>query len=275
VLDEESFNKFSAFFEPDRTVIPIRGYRLAHLAFPGHVALALSFIPAFLVAPAEAQIAVPTGIYVRGELGGAFHQNVVFRDTQPDAVNCDLCAMSFPSSVGSSAIIGGGLGYRLTPNFRVELSLDYLTPAKVTGHDSATPPSTASVNLDSFVALVNGYVDFPELPPGLFGSVQPYVDAGIGLASNSLGLTRGNSGTVGPFTIAGASQTNFAYALGIGAGFPLTPRLTADLAYRFIDLGQLRTGSTLSAGGASFQVTASRTGSSDAHTITIGLRYQF
>ncbi len=235
----------------------------------------MALLPVFLAMPVEAQVAVPAGIYVRGEVGAAFHDSVFFRDTNAQAANCDLCDTTFPSTVGSSAIVGAGVGLRLTPVFRTELSLDYLTSAKVTGHDLATPPSTASANVSSIIALANIYVDFPELPPGIFGLVQPYLDAGIGLASNNLGTTSGHSGAIGPFTIAGSTQTNLAYALGFGAGYPLGPRLTADISYRFFDPGQLRTGTTLSAGGTSTQVTASRTGSADVHTVMIGLRYQF
>jgi opacity protein-like surface antigen len=248
---------------------------LARFGFQGQLAFAMALLPTSLAAPAEAQVAIPAGIYIRGEVGAAFHNDVLFRDTNPTAPNCDLCEMSFPSTIDMSAIAGVGVGLRLTPNIRTEFSVDYLPSARVMGHDSSTPPSTASLNLDSVVGLANLYIDFPNLPPGIFGLIQPYVDAGIGFANNSPGVTRGHSGTVGPFTISGATQTNFAYALGIGAGYPLTPQLTVELAYRFFDLGPLRTGTTLSAGGASFQVTASATGSADVHTILIGLRYQF
>lgn len=225
------------------------------------------------ISPAKAQIAAPAGTYIRIEAGAAFHQNVTFADTDPGAANCDLCTAQFPSSIADSFLAGGALGYRIRPDIRIDLSIDYLASARVSGHSTAAIPSTGSANLDSLAGLLNGYIDLP--PVSVFGPIQPYVDGGIGVAVNVLGDTTGNSGAVGPFTLSGASRTNFAWALGAGAGYPLTPHLTLDLAYRFLDLGQLRTDSTLTFGGMSVQVTPSRTEGAGVHIVTIGLRYEF
>jgi opacity protein-like surface antigen len=225
------------------------------------------------ISPAQAQIAAPGGTYVRIEAGGTFHQNVTFSDTDPGAANCDLCAAQFPSSVADSFLVGGALGYRIGPDTRLDLSVDYLGSTKLSGHSTAAVPSTGSANLDSVVGLLNGYIDLPLV--SLFGPIQPYIDGGIGVARNALGQTAGNSGAVGPFTLSGASRTNFAWALGAGVGYPLTPHLILDLAYRFLDIGQLRTDSTLGFGGISATVTPSRTEAAVVHTVTIGLRYEF
>lgn len=224
------------------------------------------------ISPAKAQIAAPAGTYIRIEAGGAFHQNITFADTNPAAANCDLCAAQFPSSIGDSFLAGGAIGYRLGPAIRIDLSVDYLGSAEVSGHSTAAVPSIGSANLQSLAGLLNGYIDLPPL--NVFAPIQPYIDGGIGIASNVLGKTTGNSGAVGPFTLAGASRTNFAWALGAGGGYPLAPHLTLDVSYRFLDLGPIRTDSTLSFGGTSLQVTPSRTGGAAEHVVTIGLRYE-
>jgi len=225
------------------------------------------------ISRAEAQLAAPDGSYVRIEAGGAFHQNITFADTNPGATNCDLCGALFPSSIAGSFLVGGAFGYRIGPNVRTDLSVDYIGSATVSGHSTAATPSIGSAQLDSTVGLLNGYIDLPTA--NISGPIRPYIDAGIGFAHNQLGTTTGNSGAVGPFTLAGASHTNFAWAVGAGAGYPLSPHLTLDLAYRFLNVGQIRTDSGLSLGGVSMVVTPSKTEAAGVHSVTIGLRYEF
>lgn len=224
------------------------------------------------ISPAQGQIAAPAGTYFRVEAGAALHQNVTFTDTNPGAANCDLCGAQFPSSIADSFLIGGALGYRIGPNIRTDLSVDYLGSANVSGHSTAAVPSTGSAKLDSLVGLLNGYID---LPISIFGPVRPYIDAGVGIAQNMLGQTTGISGAVGPFTLAGASRTNFAWAVGAGAGYSLTQHLMLDVSYRFLDVGQIWSDSTLSFAGMSMEVTPSKTEAAGVHELTIGLRYEF
>jgi opacity protein-like surface antigen len=66
---------------------------------------------------------------------------------------------------------------------------------------------------------------------------------------------------------------NFAWTVGVGVGYAWTPRLTMELAYKYLDIGQVRNGATLTAGGASFQLTPSKTGDLGVHAVTVGLRY--
>lgn len=245
------------------------------LALGRCLATALSLSLPLFPPPAAAQVSLPAGLYGRGDLGAGFGQSITFRDTNADAANCDLCGALFPSSTGHGLVFGAGVGYRLTPSLRADLTVDYLTPVAVDGHSTAAPSSTGSANLDSIVSLVNGYVDLAGAFPNWFGSFQPYVSAGIGVARNHLGTTTGVSGLVGPFMLGEASWMNFAWALGAGVGYGLTPRVTIDLAYKYMDLGEVRTNATLIAGGAAFLVTPSKTGDFDDQTVTLGLRYGF
>jgi opacity protein-like surface antigen len=219
--------------------------------------------------PAAAQEYFVPGAYVGVEIGGTYHQNIVFSDTNPLAVNCDLCAAQFPSTTQNSWFGGARLGYRLTPNFRTDFTLDYFAPVTLTGQSTTTPPSTGSAKLTSYVGLYNVYAD---LWSPAFGLIQPYLSAGIGFARNSIGVTNGNS-PLGPFSISSNSQTNFAWALGAGFSFPLSPWLTADAGYRFMQLGEVRTGSIVTIGGQALQLTASKTDPLYVHAITVGLRY--
>lgn len=262
----------------ERRVAPltIRAGPVGDLALGRYLATAVSLALLLFVFPATAQVSLPAGLYVRGDLGAGFAQGLKFRDADPNAPQgCDLCTDLFPSSTGNGLLFGAGAGYRLSPLFRADLTVDYLTPVRVIGHSTATPPSTGSANLELIVGLVNGYVDLADAFPNWFGPLQPYVSAGVGVARNRLGTTTGVSGLLGPFTIGGASRTNFAWALGAGAGYALTPRLTIDLAYKYLDRGEVRTNATVTALGTAFQLTPSKTGDFNVHTVTLGLRYGF
>ena len=226
-------------------------------------------------APAAAQVVLPPGAYVRAEAGMGIHTKQVFVDSNPDAANCYLCNSNFPVTIDDSAVLGGNLGTRFTENLRADIGIDYLTSSTVKGFNGLEPSNKGSSKLDSFVALLNGYVDFPELRGGVVGPFIPYVTAGLGIAHNDLARTTGTAPPAGAFSLSGAGRTNFAFAVGAGLSYPLTPLLTADLQYRYLDLGSLSTGTTLVTGGAQEQVTASHTGSLAVHAITIGIRFGF
>jgi opacity protein-like surface antigen len=229
-------------------------------------ALALaSSIPA-----AIAQTSGP-GFYIRGDVGDAVERHVTFKDVNPSAPNCDLCGALFPSSMRDSVIFGLGVGTQLSPMFRADMTLDYLPPVKLTGNSTAAAPSTGSANLGSLVGFLNAYFDFPT---NIF-KFQPYITAGVGFARNHLGTTTGTSALVGPFTLNGATQTNFAWDVGAGFGYPLTPQMTLDLEYKYMNRGEVRDGGMISAGGTAIQLTPSRTDDLYSHVVTIGLRYAF
>jgi opacity protein-like surface antigen len=228
-----------------------------------------------LASPATAQLALPTGLYLRGDVGYAVKGNITFRDVNPTAPNCDLCTGSFPSTTGNSVFFGAGIGYRLTPLFRTDLTLDYLTPTSVDGHTVNIAPSMGSAHLDSVVGLVNGYLDLDGAFPRLLGPFQPYLSAGIGASRNHLGTTSGISSVVGPFTLGAADTTSFVWTLGAGVGYALNSFVTMDLAYRFMDFGEVRDGSTITFGGASALVTSSKSDDFAVNAVTLGLRFGF
>jgi opacity protein-like surface antigen len=244
---------------------------MKQFAIDRHAVLAMPLLFLF-AAPAGAQVVLPPGGYIRAEAGMGIHTRQVFIDSNPDAVNCNLCNSNFPVTIDDAAVLGGNLGMRFTENLRADIGIDYLTTSTVSGYNALALPSNGSAKLDSFVAMLNGYVDFPELAGGIAGPFIPYVTAGLGIAHNDLGSITGAT-PGGPFSLSGSGRTNFAYAIGAGLSYPLTPLLIADVQYRYLDLGSLSTGTSLATGGAPQQVTAWHTGSLAVHAITIGIRF--
>jgi OOP family OmpA-OmpF porin len=221
----------------------------------------------------DGAFSLPSGLYIRGDVGGASGADTTFKDKKPASINSLLGTTTQPSSTGSSVIFGGGVGYRFTPMFRSDVTVDYIPSLKVTGHNSLVPTLTNSADLSSLVGMVNGYLDINGFAPNMFGRFQPYLQGGVGIARNDLDKTSFG----GPFagvTLSGSTRTNFAWGVGAGLGYAITPNLTLDVGYKYLDLGEMRTGSTVSIAGVSTGVTPAKA-DLQAHTVMVGLRFGF
>lgn len=236
--------------------------------------LALVACFAWPASPASAQALIPSNIYLRGEAGIAINQNVYFNDFHTSAPDCYLCGGPATTSAATSGIFGGAVGLRFNQNARADLSVDYLTSAHLNGQNGATPPDSLSASFDSLVVLANGYLDFPEFPRGALGPLIPYVDGGIGFSRDMLGTISGTLGGTGSYSLSGRTQTNFAYALGVGLAYPVAPRLTIDVGYRFFDLGELATGTSLTQKTMVVQVTGAHSDGVTVQTVIAGIRYE-
>ncbi|HEY3916869.1 MAG TPA: OmpA family protein [Stellaceae bacterium] len=238
---------------------------------------------AFLLATASTSFAqsamswVPYGVYVRGDLGAAFGTDAKFKDTAPTSPSSFLGTTTLNSTVDTSVIFGGGIGYRFNPMFRSDFTLDYIPSHNVKGHDSLAPTVTNSGNVSSLVGMLNGYLDLNGFAPTLFGPFQPYLQAGVGFANNDLSRTN-ISLAAGPFVAAGSysgnTDTDFAWGAGAGVGYPVTPNLTLDLGYKYLDLGEMRSGTSFTAAGFTVPVTQIKA-DLHVHTVMIGLRWAF
>lgn len=225
-------------------------------------------------AAANAQM-VPGGFYLRGDVGGAFAQNITFTDADPSAANCDLCGAKFLATMNDSVIFGGGIGYRFSPAWRIDLTADYLPWLRGSGASTQTPPDMGSAAFSSLAIMTNGYFDFAGLAPSMFGPFQPYITAGVGFARDDLGTF---TGTKVGFAVSetGSTTTNLAWAAGAGVGYPITANMTLDLAYKYFDVGGFRTGTIVSVSGVPLPpLTASKSSDLGVQTIIASLRFSF
>lgn len=222
---------------------------------------------------------VPSGLYLRGDVGGAFGNDVTFKDTNTNLASpCILCTGTVRSSARDTVIFGGGIGYRFMPMFRADLTLDYMPSFKLRGTSvgGPFPGTTYSADLSSLVGMANGYFDVGGFAPQIFGPFQPYIDAGVGFAHNDLQSSTGRIAGAVPFTQTGSARTNFAWGAGAGLGYAFTPNWALDVAYKYLDLGRLQSGSSASlSGGGATPTTAIRSDNFTVHTVTIGFRYTF
>lgn len=131
---------------------------------------------------------------------------------------------------GSGSI---AVGYALPSNWRIEA--EYTTPQKSQFNSYWSPFSANVQHLEtsSQRLMINGYKDFR-----LNNLVSLYGTVGAGLAMIKADGYQGNPGR--PFDQ--KSQTNFAYGLGVGADYAVNAKVTLGIGYRYVNMGDLKTG---------------------------------
>jgi len=191
------------------------------------------------------------GWYVRGDLGYALGR-----------IGSAQSATGFPnptdSSFGNGFLAGLGAGIK-TKWLRTDITYDYTTAMKYQG--TIVTPGDVSAKITAMSALLNGYIDL-----GTWYRMTPYIGAGAGVA---MLYTSDFASTVTPPFTGGLStaQSNFAWAGMAGVGFSISPNLMVDLSYRYINLGDTKSGADAS-GQMTFKNLA-------AHQVRVGLRWSF
>lgn len=263
--------------------------RLTLCAFPVRPA-ALVLLAAVLVAgevraadllpppppPAAPSVDVGSGWYLRGD-----YTHASYADPK-DATPADPTDPGLPPMVGlrlsDAHGYGGGIGYRFTPWLRVDATIDQREPARFQGFSSRSNFATGG-NLETgkasvLTGLVNVYADL-----GTWWGLTPYVGAGIGMADVQsahaftqtacyLPACDGGPGT-GPRNRVGRPAhgvASLAYALTAGASYDLGQGLSLDAAYRYVELGKLKTGADSFGDGTRLKDLA-------VNEFRIGLRY--
>ena len=213
---------------------------------------------------------MPYHSYIRGDIGGAFGTDTTFRNVPSFAGGS---GSTQPSSLGDSFMYGGGIGLRFNPMFRSDITVDGINRLDITGTNSKFPGVTSSGKVGSVVGLLNGYLDLNGVWPTTFGRFQPYIDFGLGVARNDLGSTsfavNGRSGSVSRHQF-----MDFAWGTGAGVAYPINSNLLVDIGYKYLDLGEMHSGTTFSAAGTAIN-TPRMVGDLKVHTVMLGLRWEF
>ncbi|MGB8819102.1 MAG: outer membrane protein [Rhizobiaceae bacterium] len=205
------------------------------------------------------------GWYIRGDID---YHRAELRDT--------IYAVSGGTSrfdtteLDDSWSLGGGIGYNVSKNLRVDLTADYWLKSDFRGSTVGTcgfpaVPCTSSDSstMSALVVLANAYVDL-----GTYSGITPYVGAGIGVAHvnwSDLANDDGVAVTVHP----GAKSMRGAAALMLGASYCLTDKMELDAGYRYTRIG----GGDMF-GYANFAGPGQDKGF-DVHEVRAGVRYSF
>jgi len=167
----------------------------------------------------------PPGWYVRGEAGGSFSQRVG----------------GDPTLHGENGwTVGGAVGKRFGNGFRTEGELLY---SEADGKDGQTG------RMKTLAGLLNAYYDFTTAT-----KFRPFVGAGLGVGQVQLdgGLHHGDS-------------TGFAYQLTAGVAYPIDDRWSAQVAYRYFGVNDVKIGPDASPLHGDYHDQA----------VTLGLAYAF
>jgi opacity protein-like surface antigen len=214
---------------------------LSSMAFAADMAIAPPPMP---YAPPVADFG---GWYLRGDIG--------MTNQRVQKLNSNT-AILFPANtdVGlgfdSSPLFDLGVGYRFNNWFRADVTAQYRGRANFHGNDTLifTPTFFQSDNFSGSkseaVFLANAYLDL-----GTWWCVTPFVGFGIGTSYNMISSFRDdnvqiNGGiTHGSVTnFANNGMWNFAWAAHAGLAYQVTPGVTLEFSYSYLDLGSARPG---------------------------------
>jgi opacity protein-like surface antigen len=229
--------------------------------------------PAMPEVPGDTMNFFGSGWYIRGDLGYS----------RPQGPKADYNGIPFDHlSVASSAVAGGGFGYKISNWFRADLTADYLFSGST--HGIYTTPNccvfTDRTRIGGWALLANGYVDL-----GTWSGITPYVGGGAGYAFTQasktvnqqfmstpsgalVAVTDPNSGL--PVFNSFPKQTTggFAWALEAGAAIAVAPSVKLDFNYRYLNVADARLGPDNNS-------VMARMKSLGAHQFRIGVRYMF
>jgi opacity protein-like surface antigen len=184
------------------------------------------------------------GWYLRGDIGWS-NQAVgsLYNAQYENAVSVTNLSKGF--EIGG--IFGGGIGYQFNDWFRADVTGEYRGPATFHGLQTYTPEpnSDTGIGTDQYTAvksewlfLANAYIDL-----GNWRGITPFVGGGIGASRNTIsGMTDVNTPTAGVAYGATASTWQFAWAVTAGLGYQITPNTTFEVAYRYLDMGDAKSG---------------------------------
>lgn len=124
-------------------------------------------------------------------------------------------------------------GYAFKNHWQVEAEYNTSVDSHFQSGSSRFANSLNNYQINSEKMMVNAYRDFP-----VYGNLSLYGQAGLGVAKVKVaGWQRLEENQ-----FATNKQTNIAYSIGAGARVAVNANISADLGYRYTDLGQVESG---------------------------------
>jgi len=218
------------------------------------------------------------GWYLRGDIGMTNQRMKSLDNPDPNAALFTSVGMGFDSGM----LFGLGAGYQFNNWFRADVTGQWRGRTNFHG-SQFTDAFAGSALVNNYTAsksevllLANAYVDL-----GTWWCVTPFIGAGVGTSYNRISGFRDDGtgstfGVVRPPSVtyaADAGKWNFAWALHTGLAYKVTPNVTIELAYSYVNLGDATTGVNSNFAGtptAQFPWTMKDITS---HDVTLGVRW--
>lgn len=178
------------------------------------------------------------------------------------------------SKIDKTWNFGGGIGAYITCNIRADITIDHRFESDQRGFNpNPIAPNYGSMKwgYSSTAYMANFYYDF-----NMRSRFTPYIGVGLGLVNNEFSAGGGtvaaphvDAGT--PTFVASGSKWSAAGAFMTGFVLNLHDRLKLDTGYRFLYLGDAKTGQTSNSfGGTGGPIHVEHM---HAHEFRVGLRY--
>jgi opacity protein-like surface antigen len=180
----------------------------------------------------------------------------------------------------TSPLAGIGIGMEYNRWLRLDVTGEYRGRFVFFGQDKYIngPCGTSgncgtnevTADIEAWVGLANAYIDLTT-----WRGLTPYIGGGVGFASVGVnGLKDVNVPNNGVAYADDKTTTNFAWALYAGVSFDVTPQLTMDFGYRYLDMGSASSGTLRRYDGSGCQCTAFDIEDIASHDILFSARYQ-
>jgi opacity protein-like surface antigen len=214
------------------------------------------------------------GWYLRGDIGMS-NQRVdsLFNALYDTAISVTNVHKDFDSA----PIFGLGIGYQFNPWLRVDVTGEYRGVASFHGLDiveSVGPVTTANeyrAVKSEWLVLANIYADL-----GTWYSFTPFIGVGVGGSANEISsFTDVCTGCAAPSLAFGnaATKWNFAWALHAGIAYRVTPALSIEFAYRYVNLGDALSGDLVTFDGTNAIYNPMEFRDISSHDLKFGARW--
>ena len=146
------------------------------------------------------------------------------------------------NDLGTGSAFGISAGKYISDNFRLELEA-----IKRTGYemDTTGDNNLYEANITSKSIFINGFYDFQSFSLGST-PITPYLGGGVGISKNKMGTTHENRPLA---TLDGKTISQFAYKVAAGTLVSLTENVSLDINYQYVNLGNIKSGVCVNAGG--------------------------
>jgi opacity protein-like surface antigen len=215
--------------------------------------------------------------YLRGDIGLAQQKvrrldNALYR---APGVRVSPVGMGFDSA----PTFGAGIGYMYNNWLRFDLTGEYRGRANFHGLDivrvGGVPNNTDEyrASKSEWLFLANGYVDL-----GTWSGITPFVGAGLGYSYNKIHSFIDVCTTCPGGGVAVGSDVgkwNFAWAIHAGLAYKVNQNFTVELAYRYLSLGNARSGDLRTWNGINNVNNPMHFKGLTSHDVRLGVRWSF
>jgi opacity protein-like surface antigen len=170
----------------------------------------------------------------------------------------------FKSSFGGA----GGFGFAFNEKFRTDLTAIYRGTYK---HSYFSSGTRTTQKADSLAFMLTGYFIPKICHDGKLSNLRPYLVGAAGISVNRSGNRYFTSQQTQSGVFFGNTAKAFAWQIGLGTTYQINREYNLDLAYKYTNLGTIKTSSFRQTPSGNIVATSPMKGQLKAHEISIGI----